>query len=184
MDILEGQKSKPGVEEFSVFVFLTGQPAVSVKACADHTLKAVLARAGVAEQGELAAFLPRDEHGKDDDEGDDEEHAGEHLHKTLGTLGIGRGGRIVCSTCRWVAVSVHYQNETLEHRFRPSARVGRVLRWVTNKLRLNAEEYDVIKLKLSGGTDALRNDVRLAELLHGHTCSLGLELILTPRVNG
>ncbi|MBL8999801.1 MAG: hypothetical protein JNK25_01540 [Phycisphaerae bacterium] len=184
MDVVEGQKTKAGVEEFSVFVFLTGQPAVSVKACADHSLRDVLTRAGVGDQAELAAFLPRDEHGKDEDEGDDEEHAGEHLGKSLGALGIGRGGRIVCSTCRWVAVSVQYQNETLEHRFRPSARVGRVLRWVINKLQLKAEEYDVIKLKLCSGTDALRNDIRLAELLRGHTCSLCFELILTPRVNG
>jgi len=185
MDIHEGQRAHGHGDEFEVFVFPSGGKPIEVKARASDTLREVLARAGVKPDDEVAAFIAHDEHGQDDDaERDEDEHAGKGLDKRLHELGLGRGCRIVHSACRWVEVTVNYQDQSPHRRFRPSARVGRVLRWVvTKELKLKEEDFDVIKLKLCDGHD-VRNDTRLAELLKHQTCALCFELVLKPRIQG
>lgn len=184
MDILQGQRAAGRGDEFEVFVFPSGGKAVEVKARADDTLRDILTKAGLKPDDDVAAFLPDDGHGKpDDDDKDDSEHAGDGLKKTLRELGVGRGGRIVYSSCRWVDVTVNYQSDSPHRRFRPSARVGRVLRWTTKELKLKDEDYDVVKLTLGDGGE-VRNDVRLAELLTHRTCALTFELVLKPRIQG
>jgi len=184
MDIVEGQAGKQGDDEFEVFIFTSGSKGIEVKARPTDTLLEVLKRAGVSVESDIAAFIAQDAHGSDDAEMDEAAHEGQGLHKTLGELCVRRGGRIVHSHCRWVEVTVNYQADSFKRRFRPSARVGRVLRWVvTKELHLKEEDFDVIKLKLCDGPD-VRNDIRLAELLKHQSCSICFDLILTPRVQG
>lgn len=184
MDIVEGRKERTA-DEFPVFVSLQGEgdsPPIHVKPT--DTLREVLAKAGLKDVGEMLAFVPKDAHGDEDDEADDAEHGGEKLALTLVALGIGRGARIVCARCQWVAVTIQYQHETVEHKFRPSARVRRVLRWARKKWNLHGEDAESLKLRICGSEVDLKESTRLAELLTGHTCSLCMVLVPGPKVNG
>lgn len=182
MDIVEGAKS---VEEFQVFVSKSGVgdgPPVRVRAT--DTLAEVLARAGVVGEDGMLAFFPKDVHGDEDDEQEDDEHGNEKLSMTLAALGIGRGARIVCSFCRRVEVTIQYQHESVSHRFQPSSRVRRILRWARRHWNLEGEDAETLKLRLCGSEDDLKPNTRLAELLARGSCSLCVELVPGPRVNG
>ncbi len=182
MDIVEGAKT---VEDFQVFVSKSGVgDGPPVRARATDTLGEVLARAGVAGGEGMLAFFPTDAHGDEDDEREDDEHGGEKLSMTLAALGIGRGARIVCSCCRRVAVTIQYQQDSVEHRFQPSARVRRVLRWARRHWKLEGEDAETLKLRLCGSEDDLKLNTRLAELLTLGSCSLCVELVPGPKVNG
>lgn len=183
MNIVEGQVERE-VGRFKVFVSRRGGVAPPIDARADDTLRDVLGRAGVTEDADLVTFFPKDQHEEEADDADDLEHDQSNLDRTLSQLGIGRGARIVCSCCRWVEVSIQYQAEAADHRFRPSARVRRVLRWARNHWNLNAEDFETIKLRLCGTTDDLLESTRLAELLTGSECALCMELVPSPKVNG
>ena len=182
MDIVEGLKT---AEEFQVFISKPGRgdgPPIRVRAT--DTLRNVLARAGVAGEEGMLAFFPKDAHGNEDDERDDDEHEGEKLSLTLSALGVGRGARIVCSCCKRVEVTIQFQQDSAKHRFQPSARIRRVLRWARRHWNLQGEDGETMKLRLCGSEEDLKESSRLAELLTGRSWSLCVELVPGPRVNG
>lgn len=183
MNVLEGV-NRLSAEQFQVFVYRTGDAPPPVTVSPRDTLREVLARAGVEDTEDLVAFVPKDEHGGEHEDADDLEHDRSMLDRSLESMGIGRGARIVCACCRWVEVEIRYQSETARHRFRPSARVGRVLRWARHHWHLHGEDFETIKLRLCGETEDLPEGQRLVQLLPKHGCSLCMDLVPMPKVNG
>ncbi len=171
------------IDEFEVFVYPSAGKPMVVPARADSTLRQIVTRGGAKPGEDIAVFIALDAHGNEG-EADETAHEGVSLEKTCREFGITRGGRVIFSHCRWVQVTVNYQNESPHRQFRPSARIGRVLHWViTDGLHLKEEDFDVAKLRICDGAEVGTN-VRLAELLTLPGCSLCFELILAPRVQG
>lgn len=180
MDVVEASGTRKS-GSFPVFVYADGGTAKVVEGHEQETLEELLGRAGVPVSDTTRAYVPAEADdefvGEDEDDGLDRAA----LAKTLGALGVGRGGRVVCSCCHRVAVEIRYQNQTLRHKFSPRARVRRVIRWAAHRLHL---ENDGLKLKVCGTTDYLSESKHLGELVQAPSCALCVELVMEPRVNG
>jgi hypothetical protein len=93
---------------------------------------------------------------------------------------------LVAHRCKHVLVKVRYEHRTIEHHYRPSATVFRVLQWAIGKKGFNLDDTAKAKanLMLPDATEPLpKNDVIGRFVKHGH-CELTLDLTLKDFTNG
>ena len=88
--------------------------------------------------------------------------------------------------CRIVTVKVHWNHETKEHQFAPSAHIHRVLLWAIGKKGFNLDDTAKAKanLILPGADEPLPKDAVIGSFVKHGECCLTLELTLKDFTNG
>jgi hypothetical protein len=88
--------------------------------------------------------------------------------------------------CRKVTVKVHWNHETKEHEFAPSAHVHRVLLWAISKKAFNLDDTAKAKanLILPGADEPLPKDAVIGSFVKHGVCGVTLELTLKDFTNG
>jgi hypothetical protein len=88
--------------------------------------------------------------------------------------------------CRKVTVKVHWNHETKEHEFAPSAHVHRVLLWAISKKGFNLDDTAKAKanLILPGADEPLPKDAVIGSFVKHGVCGVTLELTLKDFTNG
>lgn len=115
---------------------------------------------------------------EDDDEPVDEK---KHVHHCSGPTGL----KVHVHRCRHVAVSVTFNNETVEHRFAPSATVARVKKWAAeHKFGMSPEDAGEHVLQLKGTQDRPSASTHIGSLVTHHKCEVAFDLVPKERVQG
>jgi hypothetical protein len=88
--------------------------------------------------------------------------------------------------CRKVIVTVHWNHETKEHEFAPSAHIHRVLLWAISKKGFNLDDTAKAKanLILPGADEPLPKDAVIGSFVKHGECAVTLELTLKDFTNG
>jgi len=170
--------------------FLHGQglkPKV-ISAAADDTMREVLVRAGIINEGqnEILVFVGECQEAlADPDELEDgaDQHLPVDANLTLEVLGIGHHRHVHCHACRHVASGINFGGKTKLHKFSPATTVGVVTQWARRKFRLDPAAAAEYVLQLCGTAEQPRSDKHLGELLERGTCSLCFDLVkeITPQ---
>jgi hypothetical protein len=93
---------------------------------------------------------------------------------------------VLAHRCKKVLVKVHFNHETKEHEFAPSATVHRVLLWAIGKHGFNLDDTAKAKanLLLPGTEQPLSTDAVIGSFIKHGDCQLTLELTLKDFTNG
>lgn len=175
-------------QEFEIFVHSQGAKPIAVSAAHGETLKDVLARIPLMQDGrgnmlvfvgecEEALQEPHDvEHGED-------EHGPVDVTLTLEILELGRHRHVHCHRCRHVVVAVNYGGKTKHRKFSPATTVGVAAQWARKNFELDPAAAAEYVLQLCNSTEQPRPDKHLGELVGAPTCSLCFDLVneVTPQ---
>lgn len=164
-------------ESLQVLLDRPGKTGAKVTAKSTWTVADLLRELGESSD-EVLVFIAE----REDEDGDiDIEVLEVSKDKLLSELlGKGKILHLHCHHCRRVHVTVNYGPHQLEHRFAPSVRVRRVLKWSKKKLKLTDADAENLALFLCGGNDKVVGSKHLGELTSGKSCdvcfSLGKEI--------
>jgi hypothetical protein len=104
---------------------------------------------------------------------------------TIDSIAGPRGAKVHLHRCRHVAVSVHFNDKTLERRFSPGTTVARVKRWAAQEqLGMSDDDASEHVLQIAGTTDRPRPNTHVGTLAKCPTCSVSFDLVPDQRVNG
>ena len=171
----------PG-NELEVFVHLPGKRPTVVPAEPTETLRALLSRLEIGNDGarDLLAFVGECDHALT--EGEDS-HQPADLDLTLADLELDKHHHLHCSRCPEIDTFIHFSGKELNRKFSPATTVEVATRWARMNLRLDAAAASEFVLQLSGTQDQLRPSRHLGELVEGGECKLSFELVkeMTPQ---
>jgi len=174
-------------QELELFVHAQGAKPQVITAPPSETVRELLVRAGIQDQGDggLLVFIGENEEALREPDGVDDgadEQEPVDMSMTLEHLQLHRHRHVHVHRCRHVAVDVHFAAHTKHRRFAPSATVGLVTRWARKKLRLDPAAAAEYVLQLCKSTDRPRADKTLGELVTT-TCGLCFDLVkeITPQ---
>ncbi len=115
---------------------------------------------------------------EDADEPIDDTHA---VRDHAGPTGV----KLHVHRCQHIEVTVTFNGETVEHRFRPGATVARVKRWAAeDKFGMNDEEAGEHLLQVAGTHDRPPPGAHIGTLVASPHCRLAFDLVADQRVNG
>jgi hypothetical protein len=175
-------------QSFEIFVHGQGTKPVIAPVIPTDTLKEVLIRVAVIEEGgnDLLVFVgecdealaePRDtEDGRD-------EHNPIDVSLTLELLELERHRHVHCHRCRHVVATVNYGAKTKHRRFSPATTIGVVTQWARNKFDLDPAAAAEYVLRLCNSIEQPRPDKHLGELVEAPGCSICFDLVneVTPQ---
>lgn len=94
-------------------------------------------------------------------------------------------GRVVhVGRCLLVEVTVRYAGRTVERRFVPATRVGRIKRWSIHKLGINSSDANELVLQVAGTNVQPSRDQHVGNFVQHGTCSVMFDLVRSYTVNG
>lgn len=97
----------------------------------------------------------------------------------------GKGLKLHLNRCRYVAVSVTYNGETIERKFAPAVTVARVKRWAAErKFGMTEEEAGEHVLQIAGTHERPAPGTHIGALVQRRSCALAFDLVADERVNG
>lgn len=131
----------------------------------------------------ILAAMPQ-EHASADldvfDEVDDDEETREFADNE----NLERGRVVHVGRCQRVEVIVRYAGRTVERRFPPVTRIGRIRRWSLNKLGINPSDANELVLQVAGTSVQPTRDQHVGNFVEHGTCSVTLDLVRSYTVNG
>lgn len=86
--------------------------------------------------------------------------------------------------CLLVGVRVRYAGRTVEHRFLPFTRIGRVRRWSIHALGINESDANELVLQIAGTSTQPTRDQHVGNFVEPGTCSVTFDLVRSYTVNG
>lgn len=96
-----------------------------------------------------------------------------------------KGVKLHLSRCRHVAVTVTFNNKTVERRFAPATTVARVKSWAAeHEFGMTKEEAGEHVLQIAGTHERPAPNTHLGTLTRPKTCSVQFDLVPDERVNG
>lgn len=94
-------------------------------------------------------------------------------------------GRVVhVGRCRLVDVVVRYAGRTVERRFPPVSRVGRVKRWAVHALGINRADANELVLQVAGTSIQPSRDQHVGCFVEHDSCQIVFDLVRSYTVNG
>jgi len=94
-------------------------------------------------------------------------------------------GRIFhISRCLQVELVVRYAGRTVEHRFPPVTRVGRIKRWAVHALGINPADANELVLQVAGTSTQPTRDQHVGSFVEQGTCQVVFDLVRSYTVNG
>jgi hypothetical protein len=95
------------------------------------------------------------------------------------------GVKLHVHRCQHIEVTITFNGETVEHRFRPGATVARVKRWAAeDKFGMNDEEAGEHVLQIARTHDRPPPGAHVGTLVASPHCRLAFDLVADQRVNG
>lgn len=94
-------------------------------------------------------------------------------------------GRVVhVGRCLLVDVVVRYAGRTVERRFQPVTRVGRIKRWAVHALGINPADANELVLQVAGTSTQPTRDQHVGCFVEHGSCQVVFDLVRTYTVNG
>jgi hypothetical protein len=167
-----------------VFIHSGGVEAVqSIVVARDATLGDGLRSAGIRIDEGVMLLVGRQAFRPDPDVVDDEDEP-LALDMPFGDLVRSGHAHVVAHTCRQIAVTVQYQNRSIDRRFSPARTVADVRAWAIRRLGLRDDPAnDKLVLEICDSDRRPRPDVRIGTLT-GRTCALCFDLVPEKIVEG
>lgn len=97
---------------------------------------------------------------------------------------IKHGAKLHLVRCREVTVTIHYLDQTANHRFAPGARVRRIKAWAVKHFKLAERDAAEHVLQLCNSTERPSTDTPLHKLTKRGHCELCFDLVPDIRVEG
>ncbi len=94
------------------------------------------------------------------------------------------GAKLHLSRCREIEVTIHYLDQTEQHRFSPGSRVRGVKAWAVKHFKLAERDAAEHVLQLCNSTDRPPTDTPLHTLVKHSHCTLCFDLVPDVRVEG
>lgn len=169
-------------KELEVFVHLPGERPTVVPADPSETLRTLLSRLEVGNDGadDILVFVGECDHALT--EGEDS-HQPADLDLTLADLELDKLHHLHCSHCPEIDTLIHFSGKELNRKFSPATTVEVATRWARMNLRLDGAAGSEFVLRLSDAAEQLRPSEHLGELVQGGECKLSFELVkeMTPQ---
>ncbi len=168
--------------ELEVFLHLPGKRPTVVPAEPTETVRALLSRLDVGNDGshDILVFVGECEHALT--EGEDS-HQPADLDLTLADLELDKHHHLHCGRCPEIDTFIHFAGKELNRKFSPATTVEVATRWARMNLRLDAAAASEFVLQLSGTQEQPRPGQHLGEIVQGDECKLSFELVkeMTPQ---
>ncbi len=166
-----------------LFVHIEGD-IIQTVAPLDDSLGNALRAAGVDVAEDAVVLTGHKAFRSEPEETDDDDAPVSLVIAVRGITGHNGHGHVVVHRCRQVAVSVHYQNRTIERRISPARTVADVRAWAIRRLGLQDEAAtDKLVLEICDSDRRPRPDVRLTTLV-STACALCFDLVPDKIIEG
>ena len=133
------------------------------------------------------ALVPEEHRGADAQlflEDEDEECPGPALDTPLKSLKKEHGTRVHLHRCQVILVEVHFGAKSEQHRFRPSATIGRVRLWAGRKFGMAPADIGEHVLQIAGTTEQPDIDAHVGAFTAAPGCRVNFDFVPAHRVNG
>lgn len=108
------------------------------------------------------------------------------LEDRLHTAGVKHRARMHFHRCRRIAVAVHFNGDSRQREFRPSASIGRIFEWAVGEKGFNLTPTDAVEhlLQITGTSQRPDEDAHVGTLTHAPACAVSFDLVPKRRVEG
>jgi hypothetical protein len=178
--MLNANKEFSPDETLEVFVQVEGKQQITiVRILAAATVRDLLeevVRLGLVEaayRGELIALL---------EDVEAELRPNDNLH----SAGVKNRSRLHFHRCRSIAVTVHFNGQSRQRSFGPSASIAKVFDWIVGSHGFGLTRTDAVEhvLQLSGTSTRPDEDVHVGTLTSAPVCEASFDLVPKRRVEG
>jgi hypothetical protein len=95
------------------------------------------------------------------------------------------GTKVHVHRCRHVHVNVTFNNETVDHKFAPSATIARVKRWAAEtRFGMSPEDAGEHVLQIKGTKDRPNPGTHIGALVKSPECRIAFDLVPDERIHG
>ena len=115
---------------------------------------------------------------------EDDEDGAHDKAKRVKDLRGEHGIRVHLHRCKHISVTVRFGAESVEHKFKPAATVGRVRQWAGHHLGMKPGDIAEHVLQLAGTNVQPDVDVHIGTLAPCPACSIVFDLVPAHRING
>lgn len=108
------------------------------------------------------------------------------LEERLSNVGVKHRSRVHFHRCHHIGVIVHFNADSKEHSFRPSASIAKVFEWAVSSRGFNLTPTDAVEhvLQITGSSTRPDEDVHIGALTQAPDCALSFDLVAKRRVEG